>query len=202
MRHDENTKEKIIEVAIECFGELGYEGTSMRLIAEKSGISKPAIYYHFPDKEKLFCGIVESITDKLDTELESIKNSDKNTLDKLKDFMLSRFRPFKNRSNARRFMTNLFSGGAKLKIPFNHKKMFERQEQLLLEIIQQGIAEGVFRPDINIKVFIYAMTGTLMLFSKEHFLNAAPPITEELADQILAQFINGVGVRGTLEKGA
>ncbi|MFH1252390.1 MAG: TetR/AcrR family transcriptional regulator, partial [bacterium] len=59
MSHDESTKVKIIEVAIECFGELGYDGTSMRLIAEKSGISKPAIYYYFPDKQHLFQGIVE-----------------------------------------------------------------------------------------------------------------------------------------------
>jgi len=202
MRHDENTKEKIINVAIECFGELGYEGTSMRLIAEKSGITKPAIYYYFPDKEKLFYGIVESVTDKLDAALEAIKDSDKNALEKLKDFMLSRFRPFKNRSNIRRLMTNLFSGSAKPKIPFNHKKMFERQEQLLLEILQQGIAEGIFRPDIDIKVFLYGIMGTMMLYSRDHFMNEASPINEELADLILGQFVDGVGVRGTLEKGA
>ena len=202
MRHDENTKEKIIDVAIECFGELGYEGTSMRLIAEKSGISKPAIYYHFPDKEKLFYGIVESVTGKLDAALQAIKNSDKNALEKLKDFMVSRFRPFKNHSNIRRFMTNLFSGGTKLKISFNHKKMFERQEQLLLEILKQGIAEGIFRSNIDVKVFLYGIMGTMMLYSRDHFRNEAPPINEELADLILDQFIGGVGVHDILEKGA
>jgi len=80
MKHNENTKEKIIEIAIECFGELGYDGTSMRLIAEKTGVSKPAIYYYFPDKEKLFVGVVEFVVQKFQYQLENINNSNKNSL--------------------------------------------------------------------------------------------------------------------------
>lgn len=193
MNNDENTKEKIIDVAIECFGELGYNGTSMRLIAEKCGVSKPAIYYYFPDKERLFTGIVEFVTQKLQSQLENIKNSNKNAREKLEDILLSRFQPHKNRVIMRRFINSIFTSGVKMNMHFDHRKMFESQQKIIQDIIQQGIEEGIFRTDINIKVFMYGLIGTMNLFSRDHFFSEAPPLNKEMANHILKQFIEGVG---------
>ena len=96
MSNDESTKVKIIEAAIDCFGEFGYDGTSMRLIAEKLGISKPAIYYHFPDKQHLFQGIVAFVMDKFSNALEKIKNDQTDAISKLKNVILNLFKPLHN----------------------------------------------------------------------------------------------------------
>src|SRR5271168_2021293 len=47
------------EVALELFAEQGYEKTSLREIAERLGVTKAALYYHFKSKED----IVHSFTD-------------------------------------------------------------------------------------------------------------------------------------------
>ena len=193
MINKKTTKETIIEVAIECFGEFGYDGTSMRLIAEKTGVSKPAIYYYFPDKESLFVGIVKFVVQKFQSRLDNIKDSNKNALGKLEDVLLSRFQPTKNRVTTRRFMNSIFTSGIKMNKHFDHRKMFESQEQILTDIIQQGVDEGIFRADIDIKVFMYGLTGTINLFSRDHILSDAPPINKKLAGQILKQFVEGVG---------
>jgi len=195
MKNNESTKEKIIEVAIECFGELGYEGTSMRLIAEKSGVSKPAIYYYFPDKEKLFIGIVEYVGSKLETISEKIINSDLTAIEKLKKFMLVRYQPFKDSQIARRFMNRLLTGGLKLKLSNIDQHIFEKQRQYVIQIIKQGIAEGIFRKDINVQVFLYSITGLMMLYSRDHIIKNKPPLDEEQVNQILLQFIEGVGIK-------
>jgi AcrR family transcriptional regulator len=44
------TRERILQVALELFGEHGYEATSLRDIAERLGITKAALYYYFPRK--------------------------------------------------------------------------------------------------------------------------------------------------------
>lgn len=196
MKHDESTKAKIIEVAIECFGEFGYEGTSMRLIAEKSGISKPAIYYYFPDKEKLFLGIVEHVSSKLDTISEKIINSNLTAIEKLKKFMLIRYQPFKDSQIARRFMNRLLTNGIKLKFSNIDQRIFEKQRQYVIQIIKQGIDEDILRKDIDVKVFLYSLIGLMMLYSRDHIINNKPPLSENLVDQILEQFIEGVGIRG------
>jgi AcrR family transcriptional regulator len=47
------------KVALELFAEQGYEKTSLREIAERLGVTKAALYYHFKSKED----IVHSLTD-------------------------------------------------------------------------------------------------------------------------------------------
>lgn len=64
-----NTKTKIINSAIKNFLNLGYEKTSLSLIAEEVGIKKPSIYYHFKNKEKLFTFCISYIMDSLEEKL-------------------------------------------------------------------------------------------------------------------------------------
>jgi AcrR family transcriptional regulator len=52
-----STRERILDVALELFTAQGFDGTSMREIAERLGISKPAIYYHFASKEEILMAL-------------------------------------------------------------------------------------------------------------------------------------------------
>jgi AcrR family transcriptional regulator len=54
---DASTREKILDVALDLFTDQGFDGTSMREIAERLHISKPAIYYHFASKEEILLAL-------------------------------------------------------------------------------------------------------------------------------------------------
>src|SRR6202012_4263562 len=54
---DASTRKKILDVALDLFTDQGFDGTSMREIAERLGISKPAIYYHFASKEEILMAL-------------------------------------------------------------------------------------------------------------------------------------------------
>ena len=49
----EQTRELILETAVEMFRERGYEETTMRAIAEKAGVALGNAYYYFKSKEHL-----------------------------------------------------------------------------------------------------------------------------------------------------
>lgn len=53
MKKKEKTYQQILEVTFVLFAEFGIQGTSLAMIAEKVGISKPSIYYHFSSKDAL-----------------------------------------------------------------------------------------------------------------------------------------------------
>jgi AcrR family transcriptional regulator len=53
-REKSETREKILDAARELFVTEGYEGVSMRRVAEKIEYSPTAIYVHFADKQELF----------------------------------------------------------------------------------------------------------------------------------------------------
>src|SRR5436190_8863401 len=59
------TREAILESARELFIERGYDATSLRVIAEKVGTTKAAVYYHFPAKEHLLLEITRPMLDDL-----------------------------------------------------------------------------------------------------------------------------------------
>jgi AcrR family transcriptional regulator len=47
------TREAILDVALELFTEQGYDKTSLREIADRLGVTKAALYYHFEKKEDI-----------------------------------------------------------------------------------------------------------------------------------------------------
>jgi len=53
------SRERILESATELFSTLGYAGAGVDRLAERSGIAKTAIYYHFGNKEGLLAAVLE-----------------------------------------------------------------------------------------------------------------------------------------------
>ena len=58
-----NTKERILEVALESFAQSGYLGTSMNDIAKQLGITKAALYKHYTSKQEILDRIVERMNE-------------------------------------------------------------------------------------------------------------------------------------------
>jgi AcrR family transcriptional regulator len=52
-----STRDRILDVALDLFTDQGFDGTSMREIAERLQLSKPAIYYHFASKEEILMAL-------------------------------------------------------------------------------------------------------------------------------------------------
>ncbi|HUR48144.1 MAG TPA: helix-turn-helix domain-containing protein, partial [Acidimicrobiales bacterium] len=50
-----STRDRIIDVAMELFGQRGYKGTSITAIEKAAGLAQGAggIYHHFPSKHAL-----------------------------------------------------------------------------------------------------------------------------------------------------
>ena len=58
----EDTKQKILDKALELFSTQGYDSVSVGEIAKAVGIKAPSLYNHFPSKQAIFDAIVESTT--------------------------------------------------------------------------------------------------------------------------------------------
>ncbi len=62
-----DTKERILETALELFAQNGYLGTSMNDIAGRLGFTKAALYKHYTSKQEILDKIVERMN-KMDYE--------------------------------------------------------------------------------------------------------------------------------------
>ncbi len=55
------SRERILDSAAKVFGQHGYKLTSMELVAQECGLTRQALYHHFPSKEALFRAVVEAV---------------------------------------------------------------------------------------------------------------------------------------------
>ena len=61
-----DTRERIQQVALDLFVEQGYEGTSLREIAERLDVTKAALYYHFRTKEDIVSSLLDDLAASMD----------------------------------------------------------------------------------------------------------------------------------------
>jgi TetR/AcrR family transcriptional regulator len=57
----DDTRERIIEAAQEIFARDGFVGAKMQEIADRVGIQRPSLFYHFKNKEALFVAAHEQV---------------------------------------------------------------------------------------------------------------------------------------------
>ena len=62
-QNPKNTKDRILDAAMNIFSLKGYYDTNLDEIADESESSKGSIYFHFPNKEKLFISLVDQFAD-------------------------------------------------------------------------------------------------------------------------------------------
>ena len=66
----DQTRARIVEVALELITDRGFAATSTREIAERLGVTKAALYYHFRTKDDLLSAIVGPATAELEALIE------------------------------------------------------------------------------------------------------------------------------------
>ncbi|MDR1671868.1 MAG: TetR family transcriptional regulator, partial [Bacteroidales bacterium] len=80
----QNAENKIIEAARQVFYEKGYNGASMRGIAQKAGVNYALLHYYFKTKDKLFEIVFKEAFSMLFRQLSEALASDANVFDKIR----------------------------------------------------------------------------------------------------------------------
>lgn len=65
-RDPEQTRGRILDAALDVFARKGYHDASVDEIVDKAGASKGSIYFHFPNKQRLFLALVDKFADVLE----------------------------------------------------------------------------------------------------------------------------------------
>jgi len=71
-QRSEETRNRMMQAALECFSNHGYEITSVAEICSAAGVSKGAFYHHFPSKQAIFLALMESWLGGVDEHLRAV----------------------------------------------------------------------------------------------------------------------------------
>ncbi|MCA9987942.1 MAG: TetR/AcrR family transcriptional regulator [Anaerolineales bacterium] len=77
LRDPEKTRGRILDAALNVFARKGYYEAKLDEIVDESHTSKGSIYFHFPNKERLFLALVDQFADLLERRVtESIQDKE------------------------------------------------------------------------------------------------------------------------------
>jgi AcrR family transcriptional regulator len=64
------TRQAILDAALDLFSDRSFEGASTRAIAERAGVTQPLLNYHFAGKEELWRAAVDAVFERFRTSME------------------------------------------------------------------------------------------------------------------------------------
>ncbi|MBT3223757.1 MAG: TetR/AcrR family transcriptional regulator, partial [Proteobacteria bacterium] len=160
---EQDVRTRIMDEATRLFGEKGYGETSIRDVARASDVANPTIYYHFKNKEGLYLETVRHHVEAAHELFTVVVNRDAPVLDRIRDFYKVQIEGISENPAAARllFYANHRpeSGEPQVDMMTMHQRSQSLHERLRLD----GIAEGVFRPDIDELDFTIALIGPTFL---------------------------------------
>ena len=72
-QRSQETRDHLLEAALACFAQHGYQAASVEEICRVAGVSKGAFYHHFDSKQAVFLELLEHWLGGLDAGLEAIR---------------------------------------------------------------------------------------------------------------------------------
>lgn len=154
----QNKKEKILAAAVSVFAQKGHRKSTMLEIAEKAGVAEGTIYEYFKNKEDLLYSIPK---DQFLIYQAGLRYAfePKGPLEKLRSFIIEYFRIFSTNHD----FLMIFLCDVKLNKKFYNTEAFiafMNTNEMLYEILNEGKEQGVFRSDLNNRVFRNLFLGS------------------------------------------
>ena len=181
---------QIMETAENLFAEKGFNGTSVRDIADKAHVNLAMVSYYFGSKEKLLDALFdhrgESMKVKLETIIERRDLTAMQRVELLIDNYIEKVMSQQcfHRILAREQVLNNAPSTAELIL-----QMKKRNLELIGRLIHDGQKKGEFRKNIDIPLMMTTMIGTAhSLITTKHYyreLNKLQDLSEEEFEKLL-----------------
>jgi AcrR family transcriptional regulator len=146
----EETKAHILDAALGCFSERGYDATGVAEICQRAGVSKGAFYYHFASKQAVFVALLEQWLVALDREmaaLAALTAPSATAVQSLQAMVGLLQRVFRDARGRLPMFLEFWRQAAHDEVIWRATMApFARYHVLLAGVIDQGIGEGSLRP--------------------------------------------------------
>jgi AcrR family transcriptional regulator len=181
---------EILSAARRLFIEQGYRGLSMRQIAEAVGVTKPALYYHFQDKEQLFLAVLYDYLAEMDDLVEQAVHEGGSAAESMVLLVRRIFdQPAEQRAVIRLANQEMghLSEAAQAELAQAYQQKFLGKIQSL---IQGGIDTGEFRP-VDPPTAAWTLLGMMYpFFSNTRLIEASHPHAP--AETVLTLYLQGL----------
>lgn len=182
-------KERIQQKAAELFRRYGIRSITMDEIATQLSVSKKTIYQFFADKEELVDAVVEELIHYAQDCCTKDRGLARNAVEEM----------FKTMEFVREMYSNMnpvLLFDLQRAHPNAYRKFQEHKNKYLLKLVRdnldRGIAEALYRPDINVDIISKLRLETMMISFNQDLFPAAKYNLPETQQHIIEHYLFGI----------
>lgn len=177
------------------FAERGLRSTTVRDIADSAGILSGSLYHHFKSKEQMAEEVLRDFLDWLFTRYQEIVDGESDPLARVKGLFMASFEAIEHRHA----QVVIYQDEAKRlsALPqFDFVDVRNReQRKMWVDVLKQGVAEGCFRPDLDVDL-VYRFIRDTTWVSVRWYQPGGPLTAEQVGRQYLAIVLGGITKEG------
>lgn len=189
-------KQRIIEEAAIMFRTYGIRSVTMDMLANQMGISKRTIYEVFRDKDELLKGVLKWMILKQKEVMSNMVSESENVIEAI-------FRMLRIMSDHFQKMSPAFQMDIK-RFHSDILGQFDEQNNLPYygsnsEILKRGIAEGVFREDIDIEITNKCLLEVAKMSNDKDVFPPDDYINKDVIRNFYINYLRGISTQKGLD---
>ena len=187
-------RDELLDLAATMFAERGLRATTVRDIADSAGILSGSLYHHFKSKEQMVEEVLRDFLDWLFARYQEIVETEPNPLERLKGLFMASFAAIEHRHA----QVVIYQDEAKRlsSLPqFDFVDIRNKeQRKMWLDLLNEGVEQGCFRPDIDVDV-VYRFIRDTTWVSVRWYQPGGPLTAEEVGRQYLSIVLGGISAQ-------
>ncbi|AGZ50904.1 TetR family transcriptional regulator KstR2 [Mycobacterium kansasii] len=188
-------RDELLELAAAMFAERGLRATTVRDIADGAGILSGSLYHHFSSKEEMVDELLRGFLDWLFNRYREIVDTEPNPLERLKGLFMASFEAIEHR-HAQVVIYQDEAQRLSSQPRFSYlEDRNKQQRKMWVEVLKQGIAEGYFRPDLDVDL-VYRFIRDTTWVSVRWYQPGGPLTAEQVGLNYLAIVLGGITREG------
>ena len=184
-------RDELLDLAATKMAESGLRATTVRDIADAAGILSGSLYHHFASKEEMVDEVLRGFLDWLFARYQEIIDAEPDPMERLKGLFLASFEAIETRHA----QVVIYQDEAKrlsAQPRFDYVDARNReQRKMWLGVLNQGIEEGCFRPDLDVDL-VYRFIRDTTWVSVRWYQPGGPLTAQQVGRQYLAVVLGGI----------
>jgi TetR/AcrR family transcriptional regulator, cholesterol catabolism regulator len=186
-------RDELLDLAASMFAERGLRATTVRDIADSAGILSGSLYHHFKSKEQMVEEVLRDFLDWLFTRYQEIVEGTADPLERVRGLFMCSFDAIEHRHA----QVVIYQDEAKRLSALPQFEFVDarnrEQRRMWVEVLKQGVAEGCFRPDLDVDL-VYRFIRDTTWVSVRWYQPGGPLTAEQVGRQYLDIVLGGITV--------
>ena len=190
------TRQEILRAALKRFAHCGYAAASVQQIVKDARVSKPTLYYYFPDKAGLFQALVNEAHDERYRLMREAAAGGKTVREQLIEIVAVLFDYFReNRELMRISLATAFASPGEMPDGLRYTDRCERNFEFVHALMKKALDNGELNDRFDSRELAFGFYGQTNAYLMTHLLMPDCRLNRQTAERIVDLFFAGAAAK-------